>query len=267
MSNKIKIIYICLFFFSAATIIAILPKIGLSSTLQGQFYYSSEYVHHLFTKASNETLTMFLWMEIFDLFVLIPLYTFMIYQLLKIVMYNFDKSPFKVFAFAPAFFDIPETVILILNNALYSYDPILYKLLPILSFFKWTIGGCLLVLVIIFSFAKTRGVTGMVKIMSYEELCSNKENIKTYWKWIIGHVLITIVSVLALIIMMSLGKVPYIILSNVVIGLGTAVIYDFVFNKFLPIPREIFNEKYNLWLRAVFISFNSIFLLLAVSVL
>lgn len=263
MTNRTKLVVILAFTLLAICTIAFMPYFGIKGTLQGLFYYGEKDIAHIFLAANQRTLTIYRWVELVDLFILIPIYTYCLYQLLDMAMYNFKISPFKVFAFFPAAMDVPETVLLLINNFWFSSDPILMNLLPVLSFFKWTIGGSLIILLIIFSLAKLNGVTGMVKTISYDELWSNPKNVKTYFSWIIGHTFITALSVIIICIVMLLyDYIPFISLKTFIIAATFALIYDFVFNIFLKIPAHIFNKSYNHWLRAVFISFNSIFLMI-----
>ena len=228
MSNKIKLIYISFFFISATIIMFTLPQIGISGTLLGKFYYSADYIQWLITKASKETLTMFLWFEIFDLFLLIPTYTFMIYQLFKILINNLNQSPFKKYFLLPALFDIPETIILILNNAFFNKEPLLIKLLPILSCFKWTFGLCLFLLVIVFMIARLSGNSESITTLSSDELGKNKQYDNTNYLWSYGQLLLTILSMMTLSILISMGNVPEIRPINFLISFITSIIFDFI---------------------------------------
>jgi hypothetical protein len=234
----------------------------LNDTLGGAIFYSKQYITQRIMQGSGETLLI----ECMDLLLFIPLYTFTLYHIMNLVMYNFKKSPFKAFAFFPAIFDIPETLLFIVNNLFFKTAPIMTGALPILSFFKWTLGLVIVVVIIIFSLAKLMGVRGTIKIMSYEDLWSNSKNVKTYWTWLGGHLATTILSILAILVIYPFSKVvPGLTLVNLGIAVGWALLYDYIFNKFMPIPAEIFNRVYNHWLRAVFISADSLLLALLLS--
>lgn len=267
MSNTFKLIYCALFFISVVIIATIMPELGVGSTLHGKFFYTKHYIDHLFMKASAETLTMFLWMEIFDLFVLIPIYTFMSYQVFKIILPRFEQSAMKYFVFFPAAFDVPETVLLIINNAFLNSDPILTLFLPVLTLMKWSFGACLLSMVLVTAVLKIFSVKDISKHQGISEILNDHTLRRPYFKWTLSNLLVLKFCFYTLIILILLGYAPHFSIKFLILTIILNLIYTLLLNRFIPAPEKIFTQASSLFCKISFICVNSIFLYLVLSFL
>jgi hypothetical protein len=104
-------------------------------------------------------------------------------------------------------------------------------------------------------------------VAEYVSVLEKNQLLMSLWRWVLGHMLPAFFSIFFVVIYLftHAGFQPRLKLIPIAIAITTAFIYDFIFNLFQKIPARIIHQKFNHWIRTIFIMSNALFLIIIFS--